>query len=436
MAGKRTAAWIGVACLWVWAGGVMADPPAGDGVAANDNPDVIELLKKADAATRAVRAVEYEGELYGTGALKDRIPRVRGTLKVKHGKRSLLDAVAGRAGGVQVLRFDGTIRSPGNDEPIAVKIVTDGKQVSCINETEKTFVQGKSAQVRGVLSAVNMFQMQEYLYPTPFSDEIEAKVARHEGAKRVGKVKCDVVFVVYQNDSKSRWYFGREDHLPRRVDRIANVDVWGWQQNGKDESDDATKSAYVVKITSLNTQPTFTADDFILRRPKGFDSKRVEQDTDKEETPPDLLKAGGEAPAWELTGADGKAVSLSSLRGRIVLLTFWATWCGPSKLAMPGVQRLHEQFEDEPVAVLGVNIWERDGDPVEFMRSRKCTFGLLLKGDGVAEAYQVSGTPTFYVIGPDGKILYAGTGYEPKTEKEIAETIQGSLSAMKDRSGE
>jgi len=431
MVSKRTMGWIGVACLCVWAGGVRADPPAGTEAEAGDEPDVVELLKKADAATRAVRAVEYEGEVFGVGAFKDRVHRIKGTLKVKPGKRSLLDTLAGRSSGRQVMRFDGTITPPGADEPITLKIATDGKRVQCINETEKTFVQGESAQLGKLLDAVNTFYMREYLFPTPFSDEIEAKIVRYEGAKRVGKVKCDVIFVVYQNDSQSRWYFGQEDHLPRRVDRIVRtVSLWGGRKARDDTSKPREEAAYVIKITSLNTTPTFTGDDFILRRPKGFESRSVGPDEGKEEESPNLLTAGTEAPDWELADADGKTVSLKSLRGKVVLMEFWATWCGPSKLSMPAMQELHERFKDKPVVVLGVNVWERDGDPVEFMRAKKYTYGLLLKGEKAAEAYQVHGTPTFYVIGPDGKILYASAGYEPRTEEDLTETIEKSLEHM------
>ncbi len=436
MAGKQKVARIGAVCLWVWAGVALAEPPAGNGAAANDNPDVIELLKKADAATRAVRAVEYEGELFGTGALKDQISRVKGALKVKHGRRSLLDAVAGRASSSQVLRFDGSIKLPGIDEPIVVKIVTDGKQVYCLNETDKTFVQGESAQVRSLLNAVKMFQMREYLFPTPFSDEIEAKFVRYEGTKKIGKVKCDVVFVVYQDDSKSRWYFGRDDYLPRQVDRLARPSLWGRRTGRLDGSDAPTESAYVIKITSLNVQPTLSAEDFVLTRPKGFETKKYGADRGRSEDRPNLLKPGVAAPDWELAGPDGKVVSLKSLRGKVVLMEFWATWCGPCKLAMPSVQRLHARFKDEPVAVIGISTWEQNGDPAGLMKEKGFEYGLLLKGDKVAEVYQVRGTPTFYVIGPDGTVLYATTGYEPRTEEELAESIEAGLAGVKETGGE
>jgi thiol-disulfide isomerase/thioredoxin len=424
MASKRIWGWVGLACLCVWVGGVSADPPSKEGT---DEPDARELLKEADAATRAVKAVEYEAEFYGTGSVKDRVFRVKGTLKAKPGKRSLLDAMTGRTGGRQMLRFDGTVQLPGVDEPVAVKVASDGKRVQCINEKTKTFVEGESAQVKVFINALNSIYMREYLFPTPFSDEIEAKVARYEGTKRVGKVKCDVISVQYQNNSESRWYFGQEDHLPRRVDRIVQANLWGGRLSRDDAAGTAKETAYIIKIISLNTQPTLDEDEFTLKRPKGYESRSAGPDDGKEDEPLKLLKPGTEAPDWELAGPDGKTVSLKSLRGKVVVLDFWATWCGACRLSTPAVQKLHERFSDKPVAVVGINIWERDGDPAEYLRSRKCTFGVLVKGEKVAEAYQVNGTPTFYVIGQDGTILYAGTGYEPKTEEEIAEVIEKAL---------
>ncbi len=58
----------------------------------------------------------------------------------------------------------------------------------------------------------------------------------------------------------------------------------------------------------------------------------------------------------------GKSVSLKSLRGKIVLLDFWATWCGPCRMAMPGLQKLHDRYKDKPVAIYGVNCRERRPD--------------------------------------------------------------------------
>lgn len=93
------------------------------------------------------------------------------------------------------------------------------------------------------------------------------------------------------------------------------------------------------------------------------------------------------------------------------MLDFWATWCEPCVRATPGLQNLHERYRDRGVVVFGVNTWE-ESDPVEFMKRGGYAYGLLLKGEAVAQAYRVSGLPTLYVIGVDGTIIHGVRGID------------------------
>jgi peroxiredoxin len=407
-----------------------AEPPDKVVSAAGSEPDVMEILRLADAATKAVKALTYEGEFYGVGMLEARMSHIKGTLKVKPGKRSVLGALTGSGSRSQLIRFEGTVIEPGSTEEMSIKAATDGKQVYLIDDKEKIFIQGNASDAGELLSAANALYMREYLFPTPFSDELAGKEVRYEGTKDVGGVECDVLFIVYQNKSESRWFFGKKDHLPRRVDRIVTLKKGTLGAAGAGSAPDAGESAYVIAIRSLDTSPTFAADEFRLKRPKDYAVKKHE--ANKSDDAPPLLEAGSEAPEWELSTPDGKTVSLKSLRGNVVVMDFWATWCGPCKIAMPGVQKLHEQFEGKPVKVFGISTWERGdpvADPVEYMKGKKYTYGLLVKGDKVAEAYQVNNIPTFYVIGPDGKILHASTGFEESKEAKIAEVIEKNVKA-------
>jgi hypothetical protein len=98
-------------------------------------------------------------------------------------------------------------------------------------------------------------------------------------------------------------------------------------------------------------------------------------------------------------------------------------------MAMPGVQKLHEKYQGKAVSVFGVNTWERGGDPKKYMESQKYTYGLLLKGDDLAKKYGISGIPTFVLIGPDGKILHIGVGYDEKGDEELAKIIDKALTS-------
>ena len=122
-----------------------------------------------------------------------------------------------------------------------------------------------------------------------------------------------------------------------------------------------------------------------------------------------LLAVGSTAPDWELSGADGKLQSLAQYRGKVVVLDFWATWCGPCTEVMPQMQKLHEKYKDRGVAVFGVSSWEQK-DPAAFMKEKHYTYGLLLKGEDITDRYGVGTLPAVYIIGADGRVVYRHEG--------------------------
>jgi peroxiredoxin len=140
-------------------------------------------------------------------------------------------------------------------------------------------------------------------------------------------------------------------------------------------------------------------------------------------------KVGDMAPDWSLADRDGKTVKLSDLRGNVVVLDFWATWCGPCIRAMPSVQAMHERFSGQNVKVFGVNTWERDpkANPAKFMDDKKLTYGLLLKGDDVAKQYGVTGIPAFFIIGVDGKVIHTAVGFNPNEKEKMNKIIEEHL---------
>jgi len=406
---------LGMRGLWVvalFAAASWADEPKNDlaRTVQDEPPDAMTILRKADAATRAVGTVSYEGEYAGLGEMGEKSPSVRGRVVAAPGKKSLLGLLIGRSDGTDCIYCEGEIVTPGSPETIPFKIATDGRRAYRVCAKEQSYSLGDLPGASKLINPAITLYMREYLYPTPFSDEINAKVQRYEGTREVGGVDCYVIYIVYANDTLSRWYFGKKDHLPRRVDRILKS---GEQEIG-----------YFLEVHDLKINPVVDSHLFELNAPEGFTRKPFEK-MEKEDDRP-LLAVGELAPDWELETPDGRKVSLRSLRSNVVVLDFWATWGEPSKLAMPGVQRLHERFKDRPVKVFGANCWE-SGDPVAYMKEKNLTYGLLLKADKVADRYNVTGIPTFYVIGPDGRVAYAAVGYDPGGEDTIGKIIQDIL---------
>jgi len=139
-------------------------------------------------------------------------------------------------------------------------------------------------------------------------------------------------------------------------------------------------------------------------------------------------QVGEVAPEWQTVDPEGKKHKLSDYRGKVVVMDFWATWCPPCRQAMPGLQRLHEQYKDQGLVVLGMNYGERaNGDPVGYMKKNNFTYGLMLNSEEIAKAYGVSAIPAFFVVGPDGKVVHRAVGYHPEGEKQLEEVIKAHL---------
>jgi peroxiredoxin len=133
-----------------------------------------------------------------------------------------------------------------------------------------------------------------------------------------------------------------------------------------------------------------------------------------------LLQVGTIAPDWQLTGAEGKAHSLSSYRGKVVIMDFWATWCRPCTAVMPRMQKLQQKFADKGVVVFGINSWE-NGNAVALMKEKRFTYELLLHGEQITAAYKVTTLPAVYIVGADGEIIYC---HEGEDQKDLSSVIE------------
>lgn len=131
------------------------------------------------------------------------------------------------------------------------------------------------------------------------------------------------------------------------------------------------------------------------------------------------------APAFSLKALSGENVSLSDYKGKVVLLDFWATFCGPCVKAMPKLQKLHDEHAARGFAVLGLATDEEGEKLVRpFMAKRKITYPILLDS-GAWKAYGVKTLPALFLIDRDGKIVkqYGGKT-DPKTiEQDIARLL-------------
>jgi thiol-disulfide isomerase/thioredoxin len=128
---------------------------------------------------------------------------------------------------------------------------------------------------------------------------------------------------------------------------------------------------------------------------------------------------------FSMKDVDGNDVSLSSYKGKVVLLNFWATWCGPCKAEIPGFVRLQEKYRDQGLVIVGYSVDDTAEKAKAYAAEYKMNYPILL-GEGredVQDAYgPIWGIPASFIISRDGKVCRKHMGIAPEAvfEKEVA----------------
>jgi thiol-disulfide isomerase/thioredoxin/outer membrane lipoprotein-sorting protein len=365
---------------------VRADPPTG-----------AEVLGKAQAAVKTVNAVTYTGESRAEGALAAAVPSQTGKVTLARSPTP-----------VPKIRMEASPLPADEKQPPILLVTSDGTTFCMIDHQKKQFARREGPEAAMAMLPPTILLMVEFVSDKAFVPELAGESQTYVGTEKVGEVECHVVEVKYGSGrGEARWYLGTKDFLPRRLERSFAMPAG------------PARGTFTIK--SLEINPTLKDDIFRLEPPEGYSAPPSPSATG-------LLPVGTEAPDWTLETPDGKAVSLKDLRGKVVVLDFWATWCVPCKKAMPDVQKLSVRFKDKPIAVFGV-AYRETGNPAKYMKEKGFTYGLLLKGEKLEKPYGIKAIPTFYVIGHDGKVFYADTGSD--SADALVDAVERALKAIK-----
>ena len=140
---------------------------------------------------------------------------------------------------------------------------------------------------------------------------------------------------------------------------------------------------------------------------------------------------GKPAPEFSLKNMKGKTVSLSDYEGKVVLLDFWAVWCGPCKASLPFMETLKAKYARHGFDVVGLHVEDRRPslDKVnEYLEDRQVSYTNLISTWQVDEAFQLSGIPTSFVIDRDGTVKRTHVGFNPRTTPaEIEASVRAAL---------
>jgi thiol-disulfide isomerase/thioredoxin len=143
--------------------------------------------------------------------------------------------------------------------------------------------------------------------------------------------------------------------------------------------------------------------------------------------PATRLAAGDAIPAFKLAGAGG-TIESDSLRGRVLYVDFWASWCEPCRRSFPWLAHLQEQYGDKGLTVVAINLDQERKAADAFLGKYPAPFRVAFDPQGKsAGAFHVEAMPTSFLIGRDGRVLERHTGFDPKKAVEIEERIAKEL---------
>ena len=136
-------------------------------------------------------------------------------------------------------------------------------------------------------------------------------------------------------------------------------------------------------------------------------------------------------PDLEFAGADGGGVRLSQLKGNVVLLNVWATWCGPCRLELPIVQRFYDQYSDRNFVVVAVNIDAERTRIAPFLKRYNISLPVYYASPEDAAQMTAAGIPSTFLIGADRALIQNWVGYSADTENSWKQLIEKHLKARK-----
>jgi cytochrome c biogenesis protein CcmG/thiol:disulfide interchange protein DsbE len=134
----------------------------------------------------------------------------------------------------------------------------------------------------------------------------------------------------------------------------------------------------------------------------------------------------GPAPDWTITTFDGQEITLSELRGQVVVVNFWASWCGPCRVEAPDLQNVWERYREQGVVLVGIAWADTDSKSLEFLDEFGITYpNAPDKGTRIGDDYHIQGVPETFVIDRDGNI--AEFIYAPTSAAQLSAIIERLL---------
>ena len=248
-------------------------------------------------------------------------------------------------------------------------------------------------------------------------------------------VEATNIPVVLLQPDKSPWYWKLDQTLTGLQKSGSDVFIWPIR-NVRDRfyfRPDATE--YEIKIANSFYIQLKTAITLLTKLPRVTRQAATEErakpkaGSGKKDRQLEAYKGNPVPPPLVLPGLSGKTFELKSLKGKVVLVNFWATWCPPCVHEMPSMQRLSDHFKEQPFTIVGVNMAEEKNEIEKFLTTRvSVSFPIVMDHDGRAlKEWKVFAFPTSYVLDKQGRIrfaLFGGVEWDtPDTINKLTQLI-------------
>ncbi|MFC0514304.1 TlpA family protein disulfide reductase [Mucilaginibacter angelicae] len=287
----------------------------------------------------------------------------------------------------------------------------NGKNLIRINQADSTYlideINGKA--VMGLLTDLNWIK--------DFAVKQSSKMVIANDTI-INAITCSHLIINYRDTIINNEHLYTRFHL--FIDKVSDMPVYLIRNVRSADIGNAVTN-YYSKDSYFDykfDQNDISVADWVI--PNGFHEK-----IDEPEIP--LLPVGSIAPDFVLDGVDGKKITLSKLRGKVVLLDYFFVGCYPCMLSLKPLNSIHEKYKNQNVAI--VSLTERDNEKVvaEFRKNYNIKYPIYVNGRDAVKSYHVRGFPTFYFIDKEGKIANVFVGYGDDFEEKVTSVIDKLL---------